>query len=66
MSEDTIRNMRARSLQCRNLAKTVGDPRASKILMDMADEIEADVRRMEAEASAKPGSKPGTDEASEG
>jgi hypothetical protein len=45
---DVITNMKARAEQCRRLARATHDPRALKILNDMADDIEADIKRLEA------------------
>jgi hypothetical protein len=39
--------MRARAQQCRRLAKAITDRRASDILTSMAEDIEADIRRLE-------------------
>jgi hypothetical protein len=52
MAGDVIPNMKARAEQCRRLARSTHDERAFKILRDMADEIEADIKRLEA---PKPG-----------
>ena len=38
--------MRSRVEQCRRLAQATSDERAAKILRDMADEGEADVKRL--------------------
>lgn len=45
-----IQRMRARIAECRQLAAFTTDRRASKILLQMADESEADLRRFEAES----------------
>ena len=49
MNDDVIANMQGRLDQCRRLAKSTHDEGASRILRQMADEIEADIRRLEAE-----------------
>lgn len=43
-----IANMRGRAEQCRRLAKALTDRRAADVLLRMAEEIDADVRRLEA------------------
>ena len=48
MDENVIVNMRARAAMCRRLAKSVLDQHAIKALRKMADDIEADVRQLEA------------------
>jgi hypothetical protein len=53
MSDEILRKMRARVEMCRRLAKTITDPRAAKILRQMADEGEADIKRLEAEEAAR-------------
>jgi hypothetical protein len=42
-----VENMRSRAEQCRRLAKAILDRRASDILLKMAEEVEADIRRLE-------------------
>jgi hypothetical protein len=42
-----IANMRARAEQCRRLAKAILDRSASTILLQMAEEVEADIKRLE-------------------
>ena len=49
MSAELITNMRARIEQCRRLAKYINDPRTTKALLRMAEEGEADLRKLEAE-----------------
>ena len=44
-----IANMRGRAEQCRRLAKAILDRRASEVLIKMAEEIEADIKRLESE-----------------
>ncbi|MFL6744318.1 MAG: hypothetical protein ACJ8E3_10260 [Sphingomicrobium sp.] len=47
--EDTqvIANMRARAHQCRRLAQALTDRRAAEVLLKMADEVEADIAKLE-------------------
>ncbi len=47
-----IANIRARIERCRRLASLTIDERARRILRDMADEDEADLRRLEAGRAA--------------
>jgi len=49
MSAEVIKNMRARIDQCRRLAKYINDPRTTEALLRMAEEGEADLKRLEAE-----------------
>ena len=46
---ELIRKMRARVQQARRLAKYINDPRTTEALMQMAEEGEADIRRLEEE-----------------
>ena len=43
-----IRNMRERAGRCRRLARGLTDDRARDALLKMAEEIEADISRLEA------------------
>lgn len=52
-TEDLIKHMRARIAQCRRLARYVNDPRTTATLLQMAEDGEADIRRLE-EDGAKP------------
>ena len=45
--EPIIANVRGRADQCRRLAEALTDRRAASVLLRMAEEIEADVRRLE-------------------
>jgi hypothetical protein len=47
MADDVLKRMKARVAQCRRLADATTDARAAKILRQMADEGEADVKRIE-------------------
>lgn len=49
MDQKTIANMRSRVAKCRQLADSTTDARVASILRQMADEGEADIRRIEAE-----------------
>ena len=42
-----IENMRGRAAQCRRLANAILDRRAAETLLKMAEEIEADIQRLE-------------------
>lgn len=46
MDEQTISNMRARVAKCRALAKATSDERTRKTLLQMADEGDADIKRL--------------------
>ena len=48
MSEELKRHMRERIEQCRRLAKYINDPRTTEALLRMANEGEADLRKLEA------------------
>ena len=49
MGDDPIENMRGRVQQCRRLAGSINDQVTAEILLKMAEDIEADIRRLEAE-----------------
>ena len=51
MDEKALANMRARVAQCRRLANSITDARAAAILRQMADEGDADIARLEAQAA---------------
>ena len=53
MPTDPIENMRARVAQCRRLADAINHPEASATLRQMAEEGEADIKRLEAERQAR-------------
>jgi hypothetical protein len=46
---ELIKKMRVRVEQCRRLARGTTDPQTAQILNDMADEGEADIKRLLAE-----------------
>ena len=52
MSDEVKKNMRARIDKCRFLAKYVNDPRTTAALLQMAEDGEADLARLEAEGGA--------------
>ncbi len=43
-----VERMRVRAEQCRRLARAILDRSASAVLLQMADEVEADIKRLEA------------------
>jgi hypothetical protein len=47
MSDELKKHMRERIEQCRRLAKYINDPRTTEALLRMADEGEADLRKLE-------------------
>jgi hypothetical protein len=49
MSEDVLANIRERVAQCRRLADMIFDREVAAKLRQMADEGEADLRRLEAQ-----------------
>ena len=51
--EPVVANMRARIEQCRRLANALTDRRAADILLRMAEEIEADVARLEGDLKSR-------------
>jgi hypothetical protein len=51
MSAEVIHKMRARVAQCRRLADMILDPTARAALLEMANEGEADIAKLEAEAA---------------
>jgi hypothetical protein len=53
MSAELIAKMKARIEQCRRLAQTITDPRSRKILLDMAEQGEADMKQFQAEEAAR-------------
>ena len=53
MSAELIEKMRARVAQCRRLADMINDEYASRVLRQMADEGEADMRKLQAEENGE-------------
>jgi len=51
--QSVIAHMRARVEKCRRLAKYINDPRTTKALLQMANDGEADIRKLEG-PEAKP------------
>jgi hypothetical protein len=56
MTDDPIANMRSRMERCRRLARLTTDERMNDALRQMADEIEADAKRLEQERRSAAGS----------
>ena len=54
MSSEIIAKMRGRVEQCRRLAQFINDPRTNEALLKMAEEGEADIRKLEAEEAPSP------------
>lgn len=48
MNEDVIANIRSRIERCRRLASMITDKRAIEVLLEMAQEGERDIERLEA------------------
>jgi hypothetical protein len=48
MSDELIANIQARVEQCRRLAKMIGNEDARKTLLQMAEDAEEDIRRLQA------------------
>ena len=53
MHDEIIANIRSRVQRCRYLAGMINDPKAAEVLRQMAEEGEADIRRLEAERDDK-------------
>jgi hypothetical protein len=53
MGDNLIEHMRARVAQCRRLAGSIGNDEARKVLLEMAESGEADIRELE-EKTARP------------
>jgi hypothetical protein len=53
MSDDPLDGMRGRIETCRRLAKQILDRQAAETLRQMAEEIETDLRMLEAERAAR-------------
>jgi hypothetical protein len=49
-----VERMRARAEQCRRLAKAILDRSAAEVLMKMAEEVEADIKRLEGGQDSEP------------
>jgi hypothetical protein len=49
MNDEIIANIRSRVQRCRYLAGMINDAQAAEVLRQMAEEGEADIRRLEAE-----------------
>ena len=55
VGDDPIENMRGRVQQCRRLAGSINDQGTAEILLKMAKDIEADIRRLETEPDNRVG-----------
>lgn len=53
MSDDPLDGMRRRMETCRRLAKQILDRSASEALLQMAEEIESDLKKLEAERAGR-------------
>jgi hypothetical protein len=54
MTAELIANMRARMEKCRYLASMINDAKGRQTLLQMAEDMESDIRKLEAEeAEAK-------------
>jgi hypothetical protein len=49
VSDDPIMNMRGRAQQCRRLAHSIADRKTVGVLLQMANDIEKDIKRLEKE-----------------
>jgi hypothetical protein len=49
MNDEIIANIRSRVERCRYLAGMINDQQAAEVLRQMADEGDADIKRLEAE-----------------
>lgn len=54
MNDDVIQGIRARVEQCRRLAGMINHPEARQILLEMAQDGEADIKRLEANRETDP------------
>jgi len=46
MNEDVVSHMRDRRAKCRLLAKSANDERTRKVLLEMAEQIDEDLKRL--------------------
>lgn len=53
MNEDVIEHIRSRVERCRRLAAMITDKRAVDVLLQMAQEGDADIARLQARGGAK-------------
>lgn len=53
MNDDVISHIRSRVERCRYLASVITDQKAAGILRQMAEDGEADIKRMEAQRSRR-------------
>jgi hypothetical protein len=54
MSEELIQHMRERVEKCRWLAQMINHPEGKQTLLQMAEDGEADIKKLEAEMAAEP------------
>ena len=55
MSDDPLQHMRERIEMCRRLAKNINDADAARILREMADQGEVDLKKLLEERDGKAG-----------
>ena len=53
MTDDPLDGMRERIIRCRRLAKQILIAKATQALLEMAEEIERDLKKLEAERQAR-------------
>ena len=53
MTDDPLDGMRERIIRCRRLAKQILIAKAARALLEMADEIERELKKLEAERQAR-------------
>jgi hypothetical protein len=58
MSEELIQHMRERVQKCRWLAEMINHPEGKRTLLQMADDGEVDIKKLEAELAAEPNTIP--------
>lgn len=58
MNKEVLLHIRSRVQRCRYLASVINDEKAAAILRQMAEEGEADIRRLEAEHDQPPTDRP--------
>ena len=54
MSNDDANRFRDRAIDCRNLAKSARDKMDAAMLEEIADELDAEARKIDAEEAATP------------
>jgi hypothetical protein len=53
MTDDPLDGMRERIIRCRRLAKQILDAKATRALLEMAEEVERDLKKLEAQRQAR-------------